>query len=254
MKKKLSVAIFSVIFSVVLGISCKSAPPPQEDPQPAEVAVVKEEPARSVEEIEDVAPDVVEAVDFDSIGLLIAEAKAKREEIENDQIDDTGDNELLAAGKALAEAESVYDLGPDGSSAESKLAAAESAQFALDTYNHVFEGWWLGKADEVRNRAAGAQQEALKLKADVAVRNDYLAGADVFNNGEALFKAKNYKPALSYFIESETLFVGVSMLAAEKKRLAALALQSAERKIEESERIAADADSVLNIGQGGEQL
>jgi hypothetical protein len=253
MKQKLSVVIVSVIFAFVLGAACKSAPPPQPgsiEEYPAPVAVDDEETIEELVIVEEVDPEVVEAVDFDSIGLLIAEAKAKREEIENDGISDTGDNDLFAAGEELANAETIYDLGPDGSTAKEKLTATGSAQFALDTYNRVFEAWWSDKAGEARNKASGAQQEALKLKADVAVRDDYLACADIFNNGVALFKAKNYKASLDYFSESGTLFAGIATLAAEKRRLAALALQSAERKIEETERIAADADSVLN----GEQL
>jgi hypothetical protein len=261
MKQKLSVIILSVIIAVVFGVACTSAPPPQQTPPPAKSEVVKEEPAPVAEEEvlvvaeeEEIVPEVVEAVDFDSIALLIAEANAKRDEIESDQIGDNSDNDLVAAGEAMANAETIYELGPDRASAEDKLSAAESARFSLDTYNRVFETYWSGKAGEVRGRASSAQQEALKLKADVAVRDDYLASADIFNNGEALFKAKSYKPSVGYFIESETLFVGIAALAAEKRRLAALALQSAERKIEESERIAADADSVLDNAQGEEQL
>jgi hypothetical protein len=224
-----------------------------EEPVPEESA--SEEPVP-----EEPVPEVVEAVDFDSIGLLIAEAQAKREEIDSDGIaggsngSDAGNDELSAADKALAEAQGIYSLGPDGSDAKEKLAAAEAAKSALDAYNHIFETYWLGKADEARTLATSAQQDALKIKADVAVRDDYLASADIFNNGETLYKAKNYKASVNYFVESEGRFVNAALLAGEKRRMAALALQSAERKIEESERIAADADSVLSVEQGEEQL
>jgi hypothetical protein len=229
MKKILAVLLLSALF----GISCKSVPA-------APPVAVKEDVV-----IIEIAP-----IDFGTLGDIIAEAQAKRAEITDNDLEVQNLDKLVPADESLLSAESVYNLGETASSANDKGVAAKDAQSALEAYNNILNQFWFVRASEARRRASSAQQEALKVKADVAVKPDYNLSAEVFNNGEATFKTKDYKESVGFFVESESLFVSATTVATEKRRLASIALQSAEKKIEESERIASDAESVL----GGEQL
>jgi hypothetical protein len=231
----------------ILVASCQSAPVVQEEPPaPAPEAPPVEEVVVVVEET--IVPEEP-SVDFDAIGLLIAEAQDRRQEIANDGLEEGGGESLGAADKSLQSAESVFNAGPDGSTSDEKAGALASAQSALDAYKAILREYWLVRAGEGRERAGAARQEALKLKADVAVREDFNASEGVFNNGEALFKSEDFKLSVPYFIEAESLFMASASVAAEKRRTAAAALESADKKIEESEKIAADADTALNGGR-----
>ncbi|MDR2865353.1 MAG: hypothetical protein LBV68_07085 [Spirochaetaceae bacterium] len=242
MKLKSYSVVLSVVAAAFFVISCSSTPPVEEEPQVEPVVVIEdiviiEEPQETV---------LVEEFDYDGLGRLIAEAKDKQQEIIKYQITADGNENLALADEALNQAEVIYNMGEDGSAYSEKLAAQENVVSARDSYNEILNSYWFGKANDARERAGTARQEALKLKADVAVAQDYKNSADVFNSGEEAFTAKDYQLSVNYYIQAESLFASVAITAAEKKRLAGVALQSAEKKIEESEKIATDAEAELN--------
>jgi hypothetical protein len=249
MKQKLTGIFLTLSMISFLVISCQSAPQIEEAPPAAPPPQAPPAEQLAVAEEVSVPQKPEEAIDFDSIGLLIAEAQDKRQEITNDELEDEDAELLSAADKSLQSAESVFNAGLDGSSSPEKAGALANAQSALDAYRAILKNYWLARADENRGRTRAARQEALKLKANVAVREDFNVSDGIFNNGESLFKSEDYKLSVPFYIESESLFIAAAALAAEKGRLAALALESADRKIEESEKIAADADTVLNGAQ-----
>ncbi|MDR3300948.1 MAG: hypothetical protein LBT01_00265 [Spirochaetaceae bacterium] len=241
MKNKLFGIFLTLSISFIFFISCQSAPQTQKESSTEEGAVLV------VEEVS-VPQGAEETSDFDRIGLLIAEAQDRRQEIANDELEDLGGEQLSAADKSLQSAESVFNAGMKGSTSPEKASALSNAQSALDAYRAILRSYWQARADEGRGRSQAARQEALKLKAQVAVRDNFNASEGVFNNGESLYKSEDYKLSVPYYIESELMFIAAASLAIEKGRLAALALESADKKIEESEKISADADTALNGG------
>jgi len=233
-------------FAAVWGIaavSCKSAPAPKQSVPPEEVAV-KESPVSTSAGETGEKETALPAADFALLEKTVKNAEESRREIEDNQIEVVPAG-LTDADEALAGARAVCDLGDDGSSPDDKEQAYKKAAFALGVYTGVIAAYWKQRADDARSRAFAAQKEALKLKADVAVREDFKLSTGVFNNGESNYKAGAYREAIGFFIESENMYINLCSIASEKRRLAIAALQSAEKKIEESERIAADADSVL---------
>lgn len=249
MQQKSNCVCFSLLTVLLLLSSCQSAPPAREEaPQAQPEAPSQEGVAVAVVEDVVVAEEPLPP-DFDGLGLLIAEAQDRRREVAHDKLEELGGDALVLADKSLQNAEAVFNAGPASSTDGEKAGALASAQASLDAYKAVLREHWLGRSGEIRGRAGAARQEALKAKADVAVRDGFAAGEGVFNNGEALFTSEEYKLSVPYYLEAESLFVAAASEAAEKRRLAAAALESADKKIEESEKIAADADIALNGGQ-----
>ena len=86
----------------------------------------------------------------------------------------------------------------------------------------------------LRERVLQAQAEALKERADKAVKDEYAAAVDFFNKGEAAAAGKNWKGANDMYVEAETGFKETAKIAAEKRVLAELAYREANQAIAEA--------------------
>jgi len=243
---KANVFSFSALAALcaLLAISCKSTPTKQLDVLTEEVVVIGTPDETIVVEEAPAEEPAEEAVTFALLEETIKSADDSRKVIMDNQIE-VPETDLKDADSALLSAKAVYDLGEDGASGDDIAAAYNNAALALNIYNDAISDYWQVKATDARARALSAQKEALNLKADVAVRDDFNLSTDIFNNGESNYLASLYEESIGFYIESETMYINLCAIAAEKRRLAAAALQAAEKKIEESERIAADADTVL---------
>ena len=109
----------------------------------------------------------------------------------------------------------------------------------------MLDAAWLEKVDVVRKDAEAAQQVALKAKADVAVKTEYNLATEIFNNGSASYKNREWKDSLNFYADAKPQFESVTAAANEKKQFADIALQRAEMKISESEKIAGEAEEFL---------
>ncbi|MDR2468248.1 MAG: hypothetical protein LBD22_04720 [Spirochaetaceae bacterium] len=241
--KKTSVFLTGgLLLTVCFIVSCKSAPAAQ--PQTAQAPAQNEAANRE------------DLVDYASLAAVIAQAREKRQELVDNQLEASNVPLVEKADGSLRNAEDLFRRGDDKLTNADRNAAFKNAQFALISYSGIVDQHWLDTAAEARNKSLAAQQEALKLKADVAVREDYNLTTGIHNQGETAYRTKEYKKAVNFYVESASLYQTVATAAAEKRRLATLALQSAEAKISESEKIAADAESVLSVSAdvSGEQL
>jgi hypothetical protein len=202
------------------------------------------------------APPVKEAekppVSYQRLGEIIAEAKEKREEITENKLEGLDMALVSQADDSLKNAETAYLRGESELSAAAANAAYEDAQFALLGYSAVLDKHYMVQCDDARKRSLAAREDALKVKADVAVKENYGAATETHESGEKSYRAKKYKQSYISFTESANLYAELAIVAAEKRRLAMLALQNAETKIAESERIATNAEALLN-GAGGAQ-
>lgn len=198
--------------------------------------------------------NATELVDYAGLSAIIAQAQEKRQQVIDNQLD-TQDGALIEEfDAALREAEGFYNRGEAALSRADRGTAFADAQKALLGYTQFLDQYWLDSAADARTKSLAAQQDALKLKADIAVRDDYNLTTGIHNQGETAYRAREYQRALGFYTESITLYTNVAAAAAEKRRLATLALQSAEVKIAESEKIAANAEAVLNGAQAEGQL
>ncbi|MDR2491168.1 MAG: hypothetical protein LBD20_07190 [Spirochaetaceae bacterium] len=88
----------------------------------------------------------------------------------------------------------------------------------------------------LRDRVLQAQAEALNVRADKAVKDEYAAAVGFFDKGEAAAAGKNWKGANDMYVESEAGFKETAKIAAEKRNLAELAYREANQAIAEARR------------------
>ncbi|MDR2344214.1 MAG: hypothetical protein LBD86_06775 [Spirochaetaceae bacterium] len=256
-------------FLIVLGVSCKSAPKNVEqiEPEPVQAEKTdaepepehKEEAALAVEEAEEV-PEVVENEDgellarkqamYRELGETLTEARAKRQEIMKAELNNQYKDRFDPSDAALVRASNSYEAGLDAVDEDSLSAA----HYALDGFTSIIEDVLLTKAESLHDTSDGMRQQALKLKADVAVKQGYDFAAGLYNKGNAAMSGKDYAAAADFYQESIPAFIEAINIATEKKVKAERALKDAEEKIVQSEKIVEEAEKQLETGENGEML
>jgi hypothetical protein len=126
--------------------------------------------------------------------------------------------------------------------------ARNGAEEAELRYNLVLHTGWASYAAE-RGAAAGVErQKALDLKANVAVKEEFDAAADIYNRAGVSLQTEKFEDAAVLYTQSEARFVVIGQTAAEKRREAEDALKEAEQKMLESDETARRAESILGGG------
>jgi tetratricopeptide (TPR) repeat protein len=260
-----------VLLAAGVFFSCKSTPKTTSE------AVVAETPAEETAAVSEEKPEVSDAgiitesaavppmpseadiaglerrkQEYAELGMILAEIRAKRQEIINAGFDDADRQAFDEADEMLKRAEEVYDAGFEAFNEN----AMSDARLALSGFNAIVDAVWMAKTDALRVNSSEKQQEALKLRADTAVKDKYNFATELHNKGTAAFRGKDYFVAIDFFERSIPAFEETIGIAAEKKEKAELALKNAEEKILESEKIVEDAIKFLgdSIDQKGDVL
>jgi hypothetical protein len=126
--------------------------------------------------------------------------------------------------------------------------ALVDAEEAYLRYNLVWNTGWKTYAAERGNAAAEERRNALDLKANVAVRDDFDAASDIYNRAQTSFRAEQFADAADLYFQSEFLFAAVCSIALEKREIAEEAIRMAEEKTAASDETARSAEETL---QGG---
>ncbi|MDR2304787.1 MAG: hypothetical protein LBE10_09395 [Treponema sp.] len=127
-------------------------------------------------------------------------------------------------------------------------SAKEKAEEARLRYNLVLNTGWQSYAAEKGAASADKRQEALKLKANVAVRSDFEAASRIFDQGNSAFKAEDYPAAADFFVDAESRFITIRGIAEQKRQAAENAIRKADEKMVESEANAEKAEAILGGG------
>jgi hypothetical protein len=127
-------------------------------------------------------------------------------------------------------------------------SAREKAEEAHLRYNLVLTTGWQSYAAEKGASSADKRQEALRLKANVAVRNDFEAASRIFAQGDSAFKAEDYPAAADFFADAESRFITIRGIAEQKRQAAENAIRQADEKMVESEANAEKAEAILGGG------
>lgn len=243
---------------IVLAVSCKSAPKTVEEapPEPAPVEEVEEvvvepeeEPVIAEEtEIVEETPEVTEAVEVEDgedeelltkkqsmyaeLGETLTAARAKRQEVMNSNLNNNYKERFDSADGALNTATGIYEAGFDAVDE----AALTEARSALDGFTSIINDALLAEAESLQSTSGSMRQQALRLKADTAVKQNYNFAAELYNKGEAAMRGQDYAAAIRSYEESIPAFMETINIATEKKTKAELALKNAEEKIGESEK------------------
>jgi hypothetical protein len=258
-------------------VSCKSAPKNVEEVKPGpekveEVVVVpeaEEEPAiveetpEAVEETPEVVeeiPGIVNETDevlltkkqalYAELSETLTAARAKRQEVVDSGLNEQYRGRFNPADAALNTATDSYGAGFEAVD-EAALAAAHSA---LDGFTSIINDALLAKAQDLQSTSGSMQQQALKLKADAAVKQNYSYATELYNKGNAAMRGSDYAAAADFYQEAIPAFMETINIATEKKAKAELALKNAEDKISQSEKIVEDAVKELETGKNGEAL
>ncbi|MDR2134334.1 MAG: hypothetical protein LBP27_04435 [Treponema sp.] len=126
--------------------------------------------------------------------------------------------------------------------------ARDEAAEARLRYNQVLETGWSSYAADQGASAGVERQNALNLKANVAVRDMFNEADALYNQAAASLKAEKYEDAAVRYTNSEALFVIAGQAAAEKRRLAEEAIKEAEEKVAASDETARKAEIFIEGG------
>jgi hypothetical protein len=127
-------------------------------------------------------------------------------------------------------------------------AARDKADEALFRYNLALRTGKESFAADKGAVAAEERQNALNLKANVAVRQDFEAATSVYNRAANAYRNGNFDAAAELYEESLSMYEVISVVAEEKRRMAEEALRGAEEKMTESDTAAKNAELILEGG------
>ena len=161
-----------------------------------------------------------------------------RSEIETHNLSRFDPPGFATAEEQLQQAVSAYE-GKD------IAAAQQAASEALAQYRQVADTGWEALAEEQRQRARTVREEALNLKAPVAMKEAYQEADRVYTEGEQVLGAKDFKRALELFTQGANQFTVVRDTTAKKRQTAEKAIQAAQDKIADSDKRAKSAQAKL---------
>ena len=164
-----------------------------------------------------------------------------RGEIEEREFEAYDPDNFERAGGILDDAMSAYG-------AENYASAQENADEALLRYNLVLSAGWAAYAELRSSMAEAERQAALDIKANIAVKDLFSEADETYKTGGDAFSSKKYEEAARQFINSEALFILASVSASEKRLIAVEMMREANRKIEESDETARQAEIILEGG------
>jgi len=183
-----------------------------------------------------------EAIERFLILQTLAEAHTRQVEAdENDFFSIDPDTYMLAADAG----NSAVDLYDEGALSESQAKANE----AKNLFNQVLKNGWTPIVEETAVAAREWRTAAQGIKADVAVRSDFAAAEQAYNDAHVALRAEQYAEAHNLFEQSEELFIIAYDNASDKRDIADDALLQAEQKLAESEEKALNAEALLAGGE-----
>jgi len=150
----------------------------------------------------------------------------------------------------IAAADDTLRSAADDYSAKNLPSAKAKVDKAAQSYKQSLQTCWHSFATEKGANAGAERQNALNLKANVAVKDDFNSAQTVYTNADTAFQANKFEDAANLYQQSQSMFAAVSQAASAKQQAAQDALQRANQKMTESDETARKAELIL---QGGAQ-
>ncbi|MCL1814576.1 MAG: hypothetical protein FWG27_01975 [Treponema sp.] len=172
----------------------------------------------------------------------LAEARTKQAEADELKFFTLDPDNYMIAAEAGNKAVSDYDKG---NLAEAKREADES----LSRFTQVIRNGWTSMVEEKASVAREQRAASQEAKADVAVRSDFAAAEQVYNQAHVALRGEAYTQAMDLFEQSGELYIIARDNALEKRKIAEEALRRTEQKLAESEELGKYADEII----GGEE-
>jgi hypothetical protein len=208
---------------------------------PADLAALDAEDRYNAEDYDEAIRAAHEALDRYRGLKTGADAFRVRQEVLRQDFAGFDADNFRQADEALIAAADAYE-------ADSLVDAANGAEESLLRYNLVLKAGWASYAAQLQALALRERENALNAKADRAVKADFEAVDQIYNQAGSAFRAEGYEEAAVLYMRSEVGFVAVTQAAEEKRLLAEAAIQAAEKKLAESEAVAQAAEEILEGG------
>ncbi|MDR1218907.1 MAG: hypothetical protein LBK73_04780 [Treponema sp.] len=250
MKKTFQMSLMVAVIAVAMSCASKPVPAPEPSVPEAWEQPVDEKPALEPEpelpapEPEppvgeaDLAPDQAA---LDALAAAKAGADAAREQARAVGGDEAYPDDWGRAEETYREAEA----SPRDTRGQAREAVARY-KAAADKYGAVHVAVLRSRADESRALADSARREALDVKANAAVRDDYNAADALYSQSADSYKAGSFEAASEGYARTAELFVAARDAAIEKRAVAdenrALADSARQEALDVKANVAARGD------------
>lgn len=182
---------------------------------------------------EDIAEDVADLKKMYEALASYAKAKELQAKIEELGLDEYVPRDYAAAVAVMDEID------------DSELSSDEFLEKSKEAYSKFNTAYIQGYkllAKDAREDAYEAKRNADSVKAGVAKKERYNEAVELFKKADAIYAMQNAEKATDYYFESEDIFIELyETLYAQRAKVQA-AIDEAKRKVEESARIAEEAD------------
>ncbi len=217
-KRPWLVVLLALAAAAALLVSCKTAP----EPEP-----VSRSPSRS--------PPTVPKPEKE-----YQTAKELRATVTEFGLDSYEADAFKKAEASFKDGEAAY--GKDN--AKSKTAF----QQAIAGYQKVLDGGFPALTAERKKAAEAAKAEADGVKAGVAVKADYNAAQNLFDQAAAAEKAKDYPKALDLYEQSRAKFAAAAQTTRQLKARAESSIEEVKEELATAEQQAEEAEKVREEG------
>jgi hypothetical protein len=167
-------------------------------------------------------------------------------EAARDHARDAGAEE--AAPEEFASAENSTGLASDNARDNDYETAIQNLEEAIILFDQAGKNAiaeWENRIAQAKQTATGQKAAADEVKAGNAAKPEYLEAERLYQAGEHAAAAKDYRNAIAQYESAAQKFGEAAQIAADKRAAAAAALLAAEKKVAESDAIAADVEQTL---------
>jgi hypothetical protein len=217
-------ALVALAAAAAVLVSCKTAPEPvvepepEPEPEPAPVAAAPvPKPEKEYQTAKEMRATVIQ------FGLDEYEAQA-----------------FQKAEASFKEGEAAYEKDNDKS--------RTAFQQAIAGYQQVLDGGFPALTSERKRSADAAKAEADRVKAAVAVKSDYNAAQNLYNQAAAAEKAKNYPKALDLYEQSRARFAAAAQTTRDLRAKAEASIKEVKEELATAEQQAAEAEKIREEG------
>jgi tetratricopeptide (TPR) repeat protein len=152
------------------------------------------------------------------------QAQENREIIAKHELNTYFPEKHAEAEERFVEGESNYDKD----NAKSK----EAFDAANALYQDIIKQAYPLRVNDTKSTADSSRNKAKNIKADVAVKNDFIKADEEYQKALALSEEGNYEEALVHLKEAQTLFEGAFEAAKAKYDKAKTSIDSAQQQID----------------------
>jgi hypothetical protein len=220
--------ILLVAAAAVVAVSCATKPAPVEEPAPA------------VEPAPTPAPEPAPAPEVPKPDAEYQAAKALRATVTQFELAHYDQASFDAAEASFQDGEGAY--GKDNTKAKADF------EQAIAGYQKVLDGGFPALIAERKAAADDAKAIADMLKASVAVKADYSAGLNAYNQAMKANQAKDYAKCVGLFNQAEAKFTAAADRARQLKAQAENSMDAVQAQLTEAEQKAAEAEKVKEEG------